>query len=224
MQLCWRIAIPICSNWIPGDPHFILSLDITDMEACRTACAGIDTVVHLAADPSPEADFEESLLLNNFAGTYNVFRAAADKGCRRVIAASSVHAVGGYQNGQAVLESDPVWPVNMYGVSKCFAEATARKFATSDGLSTIAIRIGAYEAPWIAKDATAKNLSMFLSEADMNQLLHRCIETPDLPFAILHAVSNNRERRLSITETSRLTGYKPVDDGFERYDVVEETR
>jgi hypothetical protein len=40
-------------------------LDVADLNAVRGACAGIDPVVHLAADPSPEADFYGSLLDNN---------------------------------------------------------------------------------------------------------------------------------------------------------------
>ena len=192
-------------------------LDVAAFEQCARACAGIDTVIHLAADPSPEADFYGSLLENNFQGTYNIFCAAADAGCRRVVFASSVHAVLGYSDTSPVPETAPVWPVNMYGVSKCCGEATARKFASSDGLSCIAIRIGAYEAAWIKADPSPLNLSGYLSPRDMNQLLCKCIEADGIEFAIVHGVSNNRIKRLSIDETRRLVGYEPVDDGFEKY-------
>ncbi len=197
--------------------HDAVVVDITQFDQLLAACDGIDTVVHLAADPSPEADFHESLLQNNIAGTYNVFRAAAESGCRRVIFASSVHAVLGYPESEPVPEAAPVWPVNMYGVSKCFGEATARKFATSEGLSSIAIRIGAYEAPWIAENPAPIHSKTYLSPRDMNHLLCRCIDIEDLPFAILHGVSNNRQKRLSIDETRRIVGYEPLDDGFEKY-------
>jgi len=76
--------------------HEVIILDVADLEACRVACDGVDVVVHLAADPSPEADFYGSLLENNIKGTYNVFRAATDAGCRRVVFASSIHAVVGH--------------------------------------------------------------------------------------------------------------------------------
>jgi nucleoside-diphosphate-sugar epimerase len=35
--------------------HEITALDITDLEACRSAFTGADAVVHLAAVPDPEA-------------------------------------------------------------------------------------------------------------------------------------------------------------------------
>jgi nucleoside-diphosphate-sugar epimerase len=197
-----------------GSPHDVVALDIADPEACRAACSGIDTVVHLAADPSPEADFAGSLLRNNVLGTYNVFRAAVDAGCRRVVYASSLHVVAGYPIEAAVEPKSPVRPLNMYGVSKCFGEATARYFAEAEGLSCIAVRIGAYEAPWIREDPSPETLSGFISARDMNQLLVRCIDAPVIPFAVVHGISDNRVKRVSLTETVALLGYEPQDDGF----------
>src|SRR4029079_11742471 len=128
-----------------GPGHEVRMLDVVDPDGCRAACAGIDTVVHLAADPSPEADFAGSLLENNIRGSYNIFRAAADAGCRRVVYASSLHAVAGYSIEEAAGPEASVRPLTMYGVSKCFGEASARYFAEVEGLSCIAVRIGAYE-------------------------------------------------------------------------------
>ena len=143
--------------------HEVLALDVADPDGCRAACTGIDTVVHLAADPSPEADFAGSLLENNIRGAYDIFRAAADAGCRRVIYASSLHAVAGYPIEAAIGPDAPVRPLTMYGVSKCFGEATASYFAEAEGLSCIAVRIGAYEAPWIREEPTRETLSGFIS-------------------------------------------------------------
>jgi nucleoside-diphosphate-sugar epimerase len=192
----------------------IVPLDVADLDGCRAACAGIDTVVHLAADPSPEADFAGSLLENNIRGAYNIFRAAADAGCRRVIYASSLHVVAGYSIEEAAGPDSSVRPLTMYGVSKCFGEATARYFAEAEGLSCIAVRIGAFEAPWIREEPTREVLSGFISARDLNQLLIRCIEAADIPFAIVHGISNNRIKRVSLTETESLLGYRPRDDGF----------
>ena len=201
----------------PSRGHEAVAADIVDPEACRALCRGVDTVVHLAADPSPEANFYGSLLENNITGTYNVFRAAADAGCRRVVFASSIHAVVGHPPEQTVAPDAPVRPMNMYGVSKCFGEAVAACFAHAEGLSSIAIRIGAYEAPWVRASPTPDWLRAYVSVRDMNQLLVRAIETPDIGFAIVHGISNNRTKRLDLTETRALLGYEPQDDGFALY-------
>src|SRR5690606_38905751 len=128
----------------PGK-HEALEANTADLAVCRELCQGIDTVVHLAADPSPRADFYESLLDNNFKSTYNIFRAAKDAGCRRVIIASSIQVIEGYPLDVQAKPESPVRPMNMYAVSKAYGEATAHYFAYAEGLSSIAIRVGAYE-------------------------------------------------------------------------------
>jgi hypothetical protein len=84
-----------------GGHETFVTLDITDLNAFTAACDGIDTVVHLAADPSPAADLYESLLDRNLIGGYNGFEAARRAGCRRLVFASSVNAVLGYGQTQA---------------------------------------------------------------------------------------------------------------------------
>lgn len=209
----------------PGTPintpanHETVELQVADLAACRAACAGIDVVLHLAADPSPSADFYDSLLDNNFKGTYNIFRAARDAGCRRVVFASSVHAVEGYPRDRQLTPDDPVRPRNMYGVSKCFGEATAHAFAVSEGLSSVCLRIGAYESGPRRARGNSTYLSMFTSQRDLNSLILRSIEEP-LPdpadgAVIVHATSNNRFKRLDLTKSRQVLGYTPQDDGFQ---------
>ena len=110
-----------------------LVLDLADLDACQQACQGIDTVIHLAADPRTSADFYESLLHNNILATYNIFRAAKDQGCQRVIVASSVQTILGYPYDVQTHDDSPRRPVNMYGVTKGFAEDVAACFS-AEGL------------------------------------------------------------------------------------------
>jgi hypothetical protein len=55
-------------------------------------------------------------------------------------------------------------------------------------------------------------MDAWVSQRDLNQLIHRCIDTEELRFAILHGLSNNRFKRLDITDARQLVGYAPVDD------------
>jgi NAD+ dependent glucose-6-phosphate dehydrogenase len=196
----------------PGADHEVVRLDVSDADACREACSGIDTVIHLAADPSPEADWESSLLPNNIEGVVNVFRAASEAGCRRVVFASSVHAVGGLQD-EAIVDDAPPRPVNLYGASKAFGEAVAATFSAA-GLSGIAIRIGAYDAPWFHERGDSTAAMAYVSTRDLNDLLVRCIETEDIPYAVVAGISDNARKRFDLIQTRRLLGYAPRDDGF----------
>ena len=130
-----------------GDLHGfgeVVVADVTDLAAMKSACAGVDTVLHLAGQPSPDATWS-SLLPTNITGTYNAFVAAKSAGCRRVVFASSIHAVSGYPPDVQVKPGDPVNPGDLYGVSKCFGEALARYMAEQEGLSAICVRIGAFQ-------------------------------------------------------------------------------
>lgn len=190
-----------------------LVADLQNMDECRKACEGMDMVIHLAADPSPGADFMGSLLGNNIVMTYNLFRAAKEAGCKRVIFASSIHAVGAYPEDVQVKVNMPVRPNDLYGVSKCFGEALAAYFAYREGLPSIALRIGAYLFPEEYKYLAAQQ-DFFSDPDDFNDLLIKCLETPNIIFAIAHAISDNRFKRLDLTETREMFEYQPKADAF----------
>lgn len=198
-----------------------MQLDVADLAACQRACAGMDTVLHLAGDPRSTAGFYESLLENNIQATYNIFQAAKDQGCRRVIFASSIQVMRGYPKDVQLAPDAPLRPVNMYGVSKCFGEAVAAYFAQAHGLSSIVVRIGGYDADqpqqWLRSRPDVRDLTTYVSRRDLQQLLLQCIETPDIPFAIVHGVSENRFKRLDLTATRDLLGYAPQDDAFHQF-------
>ncbi|MCZ6659421.1 MAG: NAD(P)-dependent oxidoreductase, partial [Gammaproteobacteria bacterium] len=71
--------------------------DLADYDAIRPAFDGQDTVVHLAAKAGERYSWEE-LCDTNIIGTRNVYEAAKDAGCRRVIFASSGATVSGWEN------------------------------------------------------------------------------------------------------------------------------
>jgi uronate dehydrogenase len=170
---------------------------------------GIDTVVHLAGQPSPEAPWER-LLPDNIEATYNVFAAAERAGCRRVVYASSIHAVSGHPADRPVRTSDVVAPEDLYGVTKCFGEALGRFMAEQRGLSVVAVRIGAFQPVSVAAGPGADWLSdMWIAPSDLFQLLRRAVETPDIGYAVVHAASANDVQRLDISDTRELLGYEP---------------
>jgi nucleoside-diphosphate-sugar epimerase len=197
--------------------HEVWPLEIADPDSCQAACRDMDVVVHLAGCPSPRASFYDTLLPANILGPYNILRAAADQGCRRVILASSVQAVVGYPLDAQVRTDSAVRPLNMYGVCKCFAEAAAHYYAAVEGLSCIVVRVGTFEADWVRDAPNARNLSTFVSKRDLSQLLAGCVETADVRYAIVHGVSDNRFKFLDLSDTRALLDYCPKDDAFQLY-------
>jgi nucleoside-diphosphate-sugar epimerase len=194
-------------------PHGeVVVADLSQLDRLKEVCAGIDTVLHLAGNPSPNATWE-SVRDDNIAGTYNLFVAAKSAGVRRVIFASSIHAVSGYPPDVQVKTSEPVNPGDLYGVSKCFGEALARYMAEKEGVSAICLRIGAFQPDESARSADGVGmLDAWVSQRDLNQLIERCIDAENLKFAIFHGLSDNRFKRLDISDARALVGYRPVDD------------
>ncbi len=191
----------------------IVVADLSNLDRMKEICRGIDTVVHLAANPSANATWEE-LLDANIIGAYHIFVAARSAGCRRLIYASSIHAISGYPADVQAKSTDPVNPGDLYGVTKCFGEALSRYMAEQEGLSTIALRIGAFQPLETARseDGVAL-LDAYVSRRDLNQLIERCIDAPDaLRFAIFAGLSDNRFKRMDITDARELVSYAPQDD------------
>jgi nucleoside-diphosphate-sugar epimerase len=201
----------------------VVAGDLGDLDQMKEFCRGIDTVVHLAANPDPEATWR-ALLDANITGTYHMMVAARAAECRRLIYASSIHAVSGYPADVQVKTAEPVNPGDLYGVSKCFGEALGRYMAEQEGLSVIALRIGAFQPLETVRDEKSgiALLDAFVSRRDLNQLIERCIDVENLQFAILHGLSNNRFKRLDISDARALVGYDPQDDAVEENPLIRE--
>ena len=189
--------------------------DLSDIDAVRPLCKDIDTVVHLGADPSMDAPWE-SLLPNNIIATYNVFESARQAGCRRVVYASSINAVLGYPRDQQVHTSQPVYPINLYGATKCWGEALARYYSAAYGLSALCLRFGAVQhrdSEWIHWDHEYVEIIQTLE--DNASLIATAVEAgTDVLFGNFHGISDNRYKRLDMTDTKEILNYSPQDDAF----------
>ena len=194
--------------------HEVMKADITDLDQMRRACEGMDVVLHLAADADPSADFCSSLLPLNIVGTYNVFRAAKEEKCQRVVFASSIHAMLGYPREASARWDMPVNPPNFYGVTKCFGEALGRCYAHQE-LSSLAIRIGAIrrqdDVDPDRPETERREGEGWISQRDLVQLIQRCIDVEGVDFAIVHAQSGQKSPQLDISHTREILGYEPQD-------------
>jgi nucleoside-diphosphate-sugar epimerase len=189
----------------PVEAGDVVPADLTDRAALDRACEGVDTVVHLGANPSLEADWE-SLLPNNIIGTHNLFEAAHEAGVRRVVFASSVHAVSGYPAGKQISADDPANPGNLYGVTKAFGESLGRFYAEQRGMSVIALRIGAFHTEGTRPEPVPYNEFLHLAAADLYRIMIRAIEVRGVGYAVVNAISEQVGGRLDITATRELLG------------------
>jgi len=185
----------------------IFATDIRDIAALEKPMAGIDCVVHLAG-ASEEAEWEKVLPLN-IEGCFNVFEAARRQGVKRIVFASSNHAVGFHRRERFIDNTVVPRPDTRYGVSKIFGEAVGRLYADKHGLSVACLRIGTFRTP--DRPVDARGLLTWISHRDMVQLVGRCIDHPNYHFVIVYGVSKNLRSRWDNTNVKFL-GYCPEDD------------
>jgi nucleoside-diphosphate-sugar epimerase len=189
-------------------------LDATDGAACRARFAGADAVVHLAADPSPEATWD-SLLPANIEAAYQVAAAAAACGVRRLVLASSLHAVTGYPEGRQRRTTDQPRPLNLYGATKAWAEALGSTIAATSSTTVVALRIGwFFETRPPATEEWRGQHGAWLSSRDAGELVRAAVEATDVDgFVVVNGISANRYGVADLTETLAL-GYRPADDAW----------
>ena len=116
--------------------------DLRDVETCRSACEGMDYILHHAAMASVPRSVEQpdECMAVNVQGTTNLLIAARDTGqVRRFVFASS-SAVYGETPGLSKNEATFTDPLSPYATSKLTGEFLCRNFHRLYGLPTVALR------------------------------------------------------------------------------------
>lgn len=186
------------------DGERYVKADLAELDAMMKVIEGADMVVHFGAI-GDEAPFE-TLLGPNFIGAYNVWEAAHHHGVKRVVYASSIHAVGMYPKNEFIGTDVPHRPDTFYGLAKCFTEDLGRMYWEKRGLESVHMRILS-----CAQVTNARALGSWLSYDDLIQLVTRSIETPVTGFSVVYGVSNNDRAPVDNAKASFL-GYRPKDN------------
>ncbi|MEM8811439.1 MAG: NAD(P)-dependent oxidoreductase [Pseudomonadota bacterium] len=179
-------------------------VDVAEMDQVMPMLEGVDTVVHFAAIPD-EAPFEE-ILGPNFIGAYNIWEAAYRQGVKRVVYASSIHAVGMYPRTERIGVDAPHRPDSYYGLSKCFAEDLAYLYWTKRKLEAVCLRILS-----CAQVTSERALGTWLSYADLIQLVLKSVQAPVTGLAVIYGVSDN-DRSPVDNAGAGFLGYRPKDN------------
>lgn len=187
----------------PGEE--LARADLRDYAAVRRLMAGIDCVVHLGGIPR-EAPWP-AILEANIIGAYHAFEAARECGVRRMVFASSNHAVGFHRASRTIGIDAAPRPDSRYGVSKVYGEALGRLYADKHGISVACLRIGSFRA----QPEDARQLATWISPRDMVQLVRCCIDAADYRYLLLYGVSNNTRSRWKNPDAARIA-YAPQDN------------
>ncbi len=216
----------------PRGDAAILPADLAVRGEWEKAFAGVDTVFHLAADPTAQQTWP-GVIGPNIDAVIHVYRAAREHHVRRVVYASSNHVMGGYKDraepwqlttdlpplpGARYVVAGEVRDSTPYAAAKLFGERLGACLAGAGELEVLAVRLG-WNRPGDnrAEDIPAAREEwfrlMWLSNRDFCHLMELCLLAAlERPFAILHGMSNNTGMRWDLETTRALVGYAPQDD------------
>lgn len=186
------------------DSETYVKADLTSLDAMIDVLQGADMVVHFGAY-GDEAPFD-TILGPNIIGAYNVWEAAYRNGVRRVVYASSIHAVGMHPKNEFIGTDAPHRPDTFYGLAKCFSEDLASLYWDKRGIESVCMRILS-----AANVGNPRAVGSWLSYDDLIQLVTRAIDTPVTGFTVVYGVSNNDRAPVDNAKASFL-GYRPKDN------------
>jgi len=199
LRLSDIVAIDDCS---PNETF--IQADLADLEAARQIAAGVDGIIHLGGF-SVEGDWE-TILNANIIGARNLYEAARLEGVKRIVFASSNHAMGFYGRDETIDHTDQPRPDSRYGLSKVFGEALGRLYADKYGAEIFNIRIGNVGD----EPLDVRRLAIWISHRDIAQLIAIGLEHPDITYETVYGMSDNKRAWWDNANAVRL-GYAPMD-------------
>ena len=186
---------------LAADENFVQA-DLADFSSVAHIVQGVDGIIHLGGF-SVEGPWE-TILQANIVGCYNLFEAARRAKVRRVVFASSNHAMGFYPRTQTVGSEEHVRPDSRYGVSKAFGEALGSMYADKHGMGVFCIRIGNVDD----QPVDERRLAIWLRPDDLVQLIRIGLERPGIHYEIVYGMSDNKRAWWDNTRAREL-GYAP---------------
>lgn len=187
----------------------IVVCNLADRAAALDVTRDCDAIVHFAGHPR-EITFEE-LLSDVAPGSYHMYEGARLHGAKRVIYASSIHAVG-FHDVEAMPDTEVAHrPDTFYGLTKTFTEDLASLYWDKFGVESVCLRIcSCFEEP-----RDRRMLWSWLSFDDMVRLTEASLIAPRVGFSVIYGTSNNAQKGVSNVRAGHI-GFQPLDtvDGF----------
>ncbi len=188
--------------------------DCADPAVAARGVAGMDAVVHLAGIPT-EASLA-STLHSHVESTAALLDAMVQHGVRRMVYASSNHAVGMTPREGVLSGSTRPRPDTFYGVGKVAAEALLSLYADRHGIAGVALRIGSF----LERPTSRRSLATWLSYDDCAAMVHAALTAELEGFTAIYGVSANTDGWWDL-EPGRALGYHPRDDAADHAAGVE---
>lgn len=202
-------------------PHERAVVDVTDYEQVRAACEGMDAAINLTV----LRHVLDKAFAVNTVGAYNVAKAAADAGLKRLIHTGPFHTRMGhnadYWQDHQVPDEVPLHPGDdLYALSKYLGGHITRVFAEERGLDVITYLFCGFR-PRDLKPEDGRGVGPFsVSWEDSGESFLYGLRAGQMPtpYEVFFIAAPTPDRMYRVDKAKRLLGWEATDtfDAFFR--------
>jgi uronate dehydrogenase len=190
--------------------------ELADQDAILEVTKDVDAIIHFGGAPQ-EKPWDE-VLNSSIRGSYHIYEGARKNRVKRIVYASSVHAIGYHKLEDQIDARAPHRPDGLYGLSKCFVEDLGSLYWDKFGIESVCLRIfSSFPEP-----ADRRMLWSWLSFDDCVRLVTASLTAPRVGHTIAFGMSDNTVKTVDNRLANHL-GFHPQDN-TERFRAAVEAK
>jgi nucleoside-diphosphate-sugar epimerase len=202
-------------------PHDCRVVDVRDYEQVRDACDGMDAAINLTVvRPHPELAFTVNTI-----GAYNVAKAAAECGLKRLIHTGPFHTLlhhrADYWYDHELVDDIPLHPGDdLYALSKYLGNQVTRVFAEREGLEVLTFLFCGFRPREILPEERGRGVGSFtVSWEDTGEAFLCGLRAPAMenPYEVFFIATDTPDRKHRVDKARRLLGWQAQDRWEELY-------
>ncbi len=182
----------------------LIVMDLSNRDAALEVTKDVDIILHFAGVPR-EQSFDE-IMTDTIPAAYHMYEGARLHGAKRVVYASSIHAVGMTEVEKVPDTNAPHRPDTFYGMTKCFIEDLGSLYWDKWGIESVNLRI----CSCFPEPADRRMLWSWLSFDDCVRLTEAAMVAPRVAFSVIYGTSDNARSAVSNARAGHI-GFKPLD-------------
>lgn len=202
-------------------PHERTVVDVTDYEQVRAACEGMDAVINLTV----LRHVLDKAFAVNTVGAYNVAKAAADAGVKRLIHTGPFHTKMGHSadfwHDHQVQDDVPLHPGDdLYALSKYLGGHITRVFAEERGLDVMTYLFCGFRPRHIEPSQRGNGVGPFsVSWEDAGESFLYGLRAGEMPtpYEVFFIAAATPDRKYRVDKAKRLLGWEARDNFEELY-------
>jgi hypothetical protein len=197
-------------------PHERAIVDVTNYAQVRAACEGMDAAINLTV----LRHALDKAFAVNLVGAYNIAKAAADAGLRRLIHTGPFHTRLGHQadywQDHQVPDDVPLHPGDdLYALSKYLGGHVTRVFAEACDLDVITYLFCGFRPRQVGPEGHGSgNASFTVSWEDAGESMRYGLRAGEMPspYEVFFIAADTPDRKYRVDKAKRLLGWQARDN------------